>query len=116
MPRRGYIQSTEHREMRLKSIKNYISVHGNGWLGRKHRPESIKKMSRSKSTEHKSRIASSMMLYWSNKNKKEGWVIEPVAARKEPVAPQQYRDIFMPDNSFIADGDIWTMVGDDWTE
>lgn len=94
MAKKGQKFTPEHRNK--LSIRAKLRGN-NGWLGRKHRPESIKKMSRRKSTEHKARIGQSMLLYWKEKNKKEGWVVEKKEVR-EPVAPQTYepyQDIYM---------------------
>lgn len=99
MPHKGYKQTESH--------KNKIS-----WLGRRHSPDSIKKMRKPHSEAHIARIQMGALRRWKlyqEQNKPIGWIVEK-KVKEEPVPPQQYRDIFMPDGMFVADGDIWEDV------
>lgn len=106
MPKKGYKITELHR----KRLSEKAQLRGNnGWLGRKHTEEAKKKMRRTFSTEHKLRMSESALKRWA-KGKPE-WFIRPEPKVKpEPVPPLQYRDIFMPDNMFVADGDIWEVI------
>jgi hypothetical protein len=105
MPHKGYIPTQEHKN----KISIKAKLRGNGWLGRRHSIESIKKMQRPHSASHIEKIRLTIQNRW-NKNKPQ-WLVEKAKVKRESVAPvaPMYRDIF--ENVIIdSEGQIWEEV------
>ena len=88
MPKKGYVPTPEHRN----KIREKAKLRPNGWLGRKHRLDSRKKMAKPHTESHKEKIKQSVLRWWASK--RPVWYVAPPPKVVDNPPLPQYHDIY----------------------